>query len=168
MDHTNGPGVFVANVSPPVAGWTAYYVELIFPHPDPAGLPQTYSTQVYVTPDTLPFNLIDPLGESRGVRFWKHQVQLALTGRSRAQVPADVLAGYFPIPVFDTNVTDLVDAAAVFKRRKRDPQARAIQHCLTVRLNVANGSCQGRCRLFYAALFVFLTSFFLDDLFGFR
>ena len=133
-----GPGVFVANVSPPVEGWTAYYVELIFPDSDPTRLPQTYSTQVYVTPDTLPFELIDPLREPQGVRFWKHQVRLALTGRYRAQVPADVLAGYFPITVFDTNVTDLADAAVVFKCRKSDPQAPAIQNCLAVRLNVAN------------------------------
>ena len=46
-------GVYRAAVSPPPQGWTAYYVELVFP--GKARYPFRLSTPIRVTPDRLPF-----------------------------------------------------------------------------------------------------------------
>jgi hypothetical protein len=39
---------------PPPTGWKAWFVELAYPSPQP-GLCQVYSTRVFVTPETRPF-----------------------------------------------------------------------------------------------------------------
>ncbi len=133
----DGNGVFRIDATPPEAGWAAYYLELVYP--GPGGLPQSYSTRVFISPDTLPYEVIDPLGDPKGKGYWKHQVRTALTGRGRAEVDAETLAGYFPIPLFDTHVTDLAQANAIFTTHGGEPQWRkARQHCLAVRLNVAH------------------------------
>jgi PhoPQ-activated pathogenicity-related protein len=49
------PGVYVARVPRPAEGWTAFFVELVFDSGGPA--PYKFTTQVYVTPDTLPHSL---------------------------------------------------------------------------------------------------------------
>jgi hypothetical protein len=45
-------GVYSAKVPPPATGWTAYFIELEYSTNAPQPLKLT--TQVYVTPDTLP------------------------------------------------------------------------------------------------------------------
>ncbi len=48
-------GVYVARVDRPAAGWTAFFVELVF---DSGGIiPYKFTTQVQVVPDTLPHSL---------------------------------------------------------------------------------------------------------------
>jgi PhoPQ-activated pathogenicity-related protein len=48
-------GVYSARVAPPLEGWTAFFVELVF---DSGGAaPYKFTTQVYVTPDKLPHSL---------------------------------------------------------------------------------------------------------------
>jgi PhoPQ-activated pathogenicity-related protein len=48
------PGVYVARVSPPASGFTAFFVELVF---DSGGrYPHKFTTDVYVVPDVLPFD----------------------------------------------------------------------------------------------------------------
>ncbi len=128
--------VTALNVAEPATGWTAYYLELIYP--GAAGLPQTYSTRVFVTPDVLPFEVSDPLGDPRGQGFWRRQVKAAVTGKGKAKVDAVTLAGYFPIPLFDTHVESLQAAYELFTAPRRNPQNRALQHCLALRLNVAH------------------------------
>jgi PhoPQ-activated pathogenicity-related protein len=54
----SGGGVYVAKVSKPEKGWTAYMVELAFP--SPAGVPVKFTTEVYVIPDTLPHKYVLP------------------------------------------------------------------------------------------------------------
>ena len=51
-------GAYVASVDPPVKGWTAYFVEMTWD----VGLPVPFrlSTEVIVTPDTLPYADKDP------------------------------------------------------------------------------------------------------------
>ena len=44
---------FTARVAKPESGWKAYLVECAFPGPE--GFPLVFTTQVYITPDTLPF-----------------------------------------------------------------------------------------------------------------
>ncbi len=48
-------GSYVAKVAKPAAGWTAFFVELTFDSGD--RMPYKFTTQVYVTPDTLPHSL---------------------------------------------------------------------------------------------------------------
>ncbi|HOZ45304.1 MAG TPA: PhoPQ-activated protein PqaA family protein [Candidatus Hydrogenedentes bacterium] len=49
----DGDGRAVARVSAPASGWTAYYVEIVFPG-IAGGLPYGLCTQMTVTPDTFP------------------------------------------------------------------------------------------------------------------
>jgi len=53
-----GNGVYIGYASPPVRGWTAFTVELTFPGstaiPTPLESDQVFTTDVRVTPDTLP------------------------------------------------------------------------------------------------------------------
>jgi PhoPQ-activated pathogenicity-related protein len=50
--HREGDGVYVARVDKPSTGWTAFFVELVFPSGEP--IPYKFSTQVHVVPDVLP------------------------------------------------------------------------------------------------------------------
>jgi PhoPQ-activated pathogenicity-related protein len=51
-----GGGVYVAKVSKPEKGWTAFFVELTFPSGCEA--PFKFTTQVSVVPDTLPYKFV--------------------------------------------------------------------------------------------------------------
>lgn len=136
----DGNGVFTIDVPPPESGWTGYYLELLYP--GAGGLPQTYSTRVFVTPDTLPFELSDPLKDPKKKAYWKRQIRAAVTGEGQAEVDAEMLAGYFPIPLFDTHITSLDEAYALFFGAVdgvTGKQRRALQQCLALRLNVAHG-----------------------------
>lgn len=132
-----GLGTYSAPIPEASEGWAAYFVDLVYP--GVAGVPQTYSTSIFISPDTLPFEVTDPLFDPRGVGFWKRQVSATQSGEGKAQLPAAVLAGYFPIPLFDQYVTNIRDAAAVFAASPNDPLARARQQCLALRLNVRDG-----------------------------
>ena len=48
-----GGGLYVAQVPEPAEGWTAFMVELTFPSPGP--VPMTFTTEVSVVPDVLPY-----------------------------------------------------------------------------------------------------------------
>jgi PhoPQ-activated pathogenicity-related protein len=54
-----GNGTYVGYLAPPAKGWTAFTVELTFPGstaiPTPLESDQIFTTDVRVTPDTLPF-----------------------------------------------------------------------------------------------------------------
>ncbi len=128
-----GPGTYSVPVPTPDDGWTAYFVDLIYP--GVAGVPQTYSTSVFISPDSLPYEVADPLLDPQGVGFWRRQV----IGKGKVKIPADVLAGYLPIPLFNQYVTTIDDAKEVFIARNRDPRARARKECLALRLNVRDG-----------------------------
>jgi PhoPQ-activated pathogenicity-related protein len=128
------PGMYTVPVPATSEGWTAYYVDIIFP--GVSNIPQTYSTPIFVTPNTLPFEASDPLVDPRGLGFWKHQVKAAITGNGRAQIPANVLMSYFPLPLFDQSIANLEQAFAIFEPDASDIQTRALQHCLALRLNV--------------------------------
>ena len=93
-------GNYRVSVPEPVAGWTAYLVELTYP--GIAGIPQTYTTSVFVTPDEHPFEIEDPLGNPRTPFYWQRQVNRALEGRPldydleslQGMLPIRVLGGY--------------------------------------------------------------------------
>ena len=130
---------FSVPVPEPAEGWAAYFVDLTYPSPIDGVPPQTYSTSIFISPDTLPFEVTDPLLDPHGVGFWNRQVAVAQGAKGNAQVSAEVLAGYFPIPLFDQYVTNIEDASAVFTASPSDPLAKARQQCLALRLNVRDG-----------------------------
>ena len=49
------PGAYVARVKPPAEGFTAFFVELVYP--SGAKYPFKFTTEVSVVPDVLPFSL---------------------------------------------------------------------------------------------------------------
>lgn len=51
-----GGGSYVAKVSEPAKGWTAFFIELTFPSGTPS--PYKFTTQVRVVPDTLPAKFV--------------------------------------------------------------------------------------------------------------
>ena len=131
----DGGGVYVAQVEAPAAGWRGFYVELTYA--GPGGLPQTYSTPVFVTPEDMPFELDDPVGTPRGPRYWARQVEAVASGGGDFD-PATV-SGWFPLPVMGEVVPDPAAAAALLRHRPADAAARARRQCLATRLNVAAG-----------------------------
>jgi PhoPQ-activated pathogenicity-related protein len=133
----SGGGTYIALLSNPASGYAAYFIELVFPNV--AGVPQTYSTPVYVTPDALPFEVVEAIGDPRDKGYWKRQVNIALGAPGRADIDPAVLASHFPIPLFDDHVTDLAGAGVVFAAKGgKTNEARA--QCLATRLNIASGA----------------------------
>jgi PhoPQ-activated pathogenicity-related protein len=57
--EVNASGAYVARVSAPEAGWTAFMVELTYESGLP--VPLTFTTGVHVVPETLPFAYEPPL-----------------------------------------------------------------------------------------------------------
>lgn len=98
----------------PGDSWTAYFVDLIYP--GVAIVPQTYSTSIFISPDTLPYEVTDPPLDPRRVGFWRRQV----IGKRNVKIPANILAGYLPIPLFDQYVKTIDDAKEVFTASDRD------------------------------------------------
>jgi hypothetical protein len=80
-----------------------------------------------------------PMGDPRTIGFWKHQVKIATGGKGKAQVPADVLASFFPITVFDVTVNDAQEAYDLLWLKKATMEQRAVQQCLATLLNKADG-----------------------------
>ena len=52
MLESQGQGTYVAKVTKPAAGWTAFFVELVFDSGDKS--PHKFTTQVQIVPDVLP------------------------------------------------------------------------------------------------------------------
>jgi PhoPQ-activated pathogenicity-related protein len=50
--QSQGQGTYVAKVNKPAAGWTAFFVELVFDSGDK--IPYKFTTQVQIVPDVLP------------------------------------------------------------------------------------------------------------------
>ena len=128
-------GAYSVHITPPSTGWRAYYVELTFA--GPGGLPQTYSTPVFVTPDTLPFELDDAIGRPVGPRAWAARIEAVLAGGG--DIDPAVLAGWFPFPVMGQVVDDPAAALALLQAPHPGAAGRALRQCLAVRLNIAAG-----------------------------
>ena len=96
-------GKYRVTVPPPAGGWSAYLVELTYP--GMTGIPQTYTTSVFVTPDELPFEVEDPLGDPKKPAYWQRQVNRALAGRP-LDYDLDALQGMLPIRVLGDYIRD--------------------------------------------------------------
>jgi PhoPQ-activated pathogenicity-related protein len=51
-----GQGIYVAKVNRPAQGWTAFFVEMIYPNPN-GNVPFKFTSQVRIVPDVLPYSL---------------------------------------------------------------------------------------------------------------
>jgi PhoPQ-activated pathogenicity-related protein len=127
-------GESTARLVTPKRGWRAYFIELHYP--GVGGLPQIYSTPVFVQPNTLPYAVVDPVGNPRGEVYWKDQIRRAQQNDYSAEIGATRMAGYFPFPLFGVYIRDLADAARVMAGAN-DLADRARRQCLATRLNIA-------------------------------
>ena len=119
------------------AGYTATFIEFVYN--GLANVPLTYSTQVYVTPDTEPFALSNPLLDPKTALFWNKQVKNAQVGIT-GDVSADTLKNYLPIPLFDQYMNNLEDMNAAFRIGRTTPITDlAKRECLATRLNISHG-----------------------------
>jgi PhoPQ-activated pathogenicity-related protein len=120
-------GKYRVTVAQPASGWRAYLVELTYP--GMAGIPQTYTTSVFVTPDDHPFEIEDPLGEPKPPAYWQHQVSRALAGRP-LDYDLERLQEMLPIRVLGGYIGDPTALSVMLKR----PGAK--RSCTAARLNV--------------------------------
>lgn len=102
-----GPGdsEYVAQVEAPPQGWRAYFVELIYP-PKDHGFCQSYSTQVYVTPDVRPFEELDPVLDPEDIAY-------PVNPPPYSAVPADAPGTYpndLPGAEFNGTVASIADS----------------------------------------------------------
>ena len=127
-------GESAAQLAAPSRGWRGYFIELHYP--EVAGLPQVYSTPVFVQPNTLPYAVVDPVGKPRDEAYWKDQILRAQQNDYSAEVGATRLAGYFPFPLFGVYIRDLAGAVRIMTSAD-DPADQARRQCLATRLNIA-------------------------------
>lgn len=124
----------LVRLEPPNKGWRAYFVELHYA--GVSGLPQVYSTPVFIVPDLLPHALVDPIQHPHTAAFWQDQIARAQGPGYSAEVVATRLASYLPLPLFDAYVNNLADALRVMTSGD-DPADQARRQCLATRLNIA-------------------------------
>jgi PhoPQ-activated pathogenicity-related protein len=63
--HDNGDGTYIAAVPPPLQGWTAFTVQLVFDGAPLPGMEQSYTTDVSIVPNRLPFSAEPCAGTSQ-------------------------------------------------------------------------------------------------------
>jgi PhoPQ-activated pathogenicity-related protein len=125
-------GIYRARIAAPAEGYTAFLIELTYP--GPGVLPQVYSTSVYITPDTLPFALGDPVLMPMRAAYWRYQVNAALAGVAHDYTP-EQLQDLLPIRLFGEYLVSVADLEQIFNAPPNQSQA-ARRHCLAARLNV--------------------------------
>ena len=125
-----------ASVSLPSSneGYHATYIEFIYQ--GLAGLPLTFSTQVYVTPDVYPYVLEKPVLDPKPAQYWHRQVKNILKNKA-SDIDADTLISYLPIPLFDDIVNDVLSVKKTLSLREFSSlKELAERECLATRLNI--------------------------------
>lgn len=132
--HPNEVGEYVASLQNVTNGFTATYME--FTYQGLGGVPVSYSTQVYVTPDIYPFELTSPINDPKRSAYWKHQVKAALKGKP-SDIDPDTLTEYLPLPLFDSIVGDLSGVYDLLKiGRGERLKGMSERECISTRLNI--------------------------------
>ncbi|MEM9056904.1 MAG: PhoPQ-activated protein PqaA family protein [Pseudomonadota bacterium] len=126
------PGRYEIEVPAPAEGFTGYLAVLDF-----ADSGQRYSTPVFITPDTLPFALDDPLLTPRRPWYWRCQVRAQAPCPQPDYLPAEVEA-LLPVAVLGEYQTTLEQLDETL-RYANDTEQRARRACAAVRLNIAAG-----------------------------
>ncbi|RLW56619.1 MAG: hypothetical protein B6D69_01455, partial [gamma proteobacterium symbiont of Stewartia floridana] len=97
-------GDYRVSVAKPETGWTAYLVELTYP--GIAGIPQVYTTSVFVTPDEHPFEVEDPLDSPKAIYYWQEQLNQAMVG-TPLEYDLAALQSMLPFRVFGEYIRDI-------------------------------------------------------------
>lgn len=130
-------GTYAASLNNDSNGYTATYMEFVYQ--GLGGIPVTYSTQIYVTPDNYPFELSNPVYHPKNSSYWTRQVRSAMKGRER-DLSADTLNSYLPIPLFDSLIRDIEDTyEALELSRDVTMEDLAERECIATRLNISQG-----------------------------
>ena len=133
----NETGTYVASLNNNANGYTATYMEFVYQ--GLGGIPVTYSTQIYVTPDHYPFELSNPVYNPKKSSYWMRQLRSAVNGRE-GDISADTLNDYLPVPLFDSIISDIDGAYEALKPGRGDSmQALAERECMATRLNISQG-----------------------------
>ncbi len=120
----------------PQTGYAAAYIEFVYQ--GIGGLPVTYSTRVYITPDSFPFTMTGPLNDPKPAPYWDRQLERALAG-GNSDVSVEDFESYLPIPVFGEYVSgtdqlsSMLDMGFLFKGAMADVARR---ECMATRLNI--------------------------------
>ncbi|HEY9199953.1 MAG TPA: PhoPQ-activated protein PqaA family protein [Gammaproteobacteria bacterium] len=130
-------GKYVASLNNNTNGYTATYMEFVYQ--GLGGIPVTYSTQIYVTPDTYPFELNNPVKSPKTAAYWQRQLRTIING-GMDDIDPDTLNGYLPIPLFDR----IIDQPAAVYEALRPTAGEKMQglserECMATRLNIKQG-----------------------------
>jgi len=134
----NSTGEYTVALPSGNEGFHASYIEFIYS--GPTGLPVSYSTQVFVTPDQYPFTLEQPVFNPGSATYWTHQVKALLYGKAYSQLDEATFLAYLPIPLFGDFIRTLDDASDTLSINSI-PQFSSLarRECLATRLNIKAG-----------------------------
>jgi PhoPQ-activated pathogenicity-related protein len=118
----------------PATGWSGYFVEVTFQ--GIAGVPDKYSTPVFILPDTRPFTLIQPRIDPKSKSAWQDMLIAIING----EIENQALVDSFPIrAIGDETVPTVNDAYSLLSKSHVSKKVKAQQECLAVRLNIKDG-----------------------------
>lgn len=130
-------GKYVVSLNNQQNGYTASYIEFVYQ--GQGGIPVTYSTQVYISPDSYPFELSNPVNNPESAAYWNRQVKSLLKGDAD-ETDLDAFNAYLPVHLFDAIVTDVsgvYDALRI--SRGEHLLGLAKRECMATRLNIKQG-----------------------------
>lgn len=126
-----GPQTYEVTLSTPQRGYDAHLVE--FRYPGANGLPreQVYSSHVYITPDTRPYSLDQPLGMPTTLPQWRCELGPDVD-------PQTVLADVVPMVVRGQHIVDVDSLVSVLMADGSEEEQAAAQ-CAAARVNIELG-----------------------------
>lgn len=124
-------GAFRVPLNAPPTGYSATMVE--FSYAGVAGIPQRYTSSVYIVPDDLPFVLENPIDRPRLAAQWQRRVRRAR--RNPNGSAAQTLEAMLPILVQGEYVRDLDGLQRALRFRWSGSQS-ARRQCTAARLNI--------------------------------
>ena len=128
-------GNYRVTLKQPAIGYNATYIEFVYP--GASGLPITYSTGIFISPDIEPFDLPAAINHPKTSRYWQQQVDNVINGEI-ADIDLQSLQSYLPIHVFQhiySTPADLLEALSL--SAKHAPDKIALSECTASRLNLA-------------------------------
>ncbi|MEM9387827.1 MAG: PhoPQ-activated protein PqaA family protein [Pseudomonadota bacterium] len=129
-------GTYRVRVPTPEMGYTGFLLAVDY---DREGIgDQTYTTPVFVAPQSLPFDVVDPIGTPRGVLYWACQAAGA-SACDNVDFTPDELEALLPVSVFGEYISDLASLSEVLLTLSEDPAVKARRACAATRLNIAAG-----------------------------
>ena len=139
-------GDFDIELETPQEGWSGFFIELSFA--GLSSLPETYTTPVFITPNTRPFNLAQAINRPKNAAFWQQQFKRAKRGSANHRGAYKIsktpriysmteLEQLLPVRVFDTYIATVEQAQlALSPPAPHSSQQAAIKQCFATRLNI--------------------------------